>query len=310
MWFGLSLVAILFWSLTDLFSKAGSKREDKYSHWKMAMMVGFVMGIHALIMLLFTPTEFHLRDMVTYFPASALYILAMVVGYVGLRYIYLSLSSPICNSSGAVAAILCFFLLGERLEFWQYIGIAMIILSIIALSITEKVYEIRERRLSGEAAPDRKYTHSFLALLLPVLYCIIDALGTYADGVLLYNYDEESGALLSGVIDEGSANIAYEFTFLLIAVFAFFYVVVVKKQRLSLKYEMPKIGGALCETAGQFAYIYAIAKNTIAAAPLISSYCVFSLIWARIFLKEKLTWLQYVLIALAAAGIVVMGIEL
>lgn len=72
---------------------------------------------------------------------------------------------------------------------------------------------------------------------------------------------------------------------------------------------MPKIGGALCETAGQFAYIYAIAQNTMAAAPLISSYCVLSLVWARVFLKEKLTWVQYVFIALAAAGIVVMGIE-
>ena len=140
MWFGLSLVAILFWSLTDLFSKAGSKREDKYSHWKMAMLVGFVMGIHALIMILLGE-EFRLRDMVTYFPASAMYILSMVIGYVGLRYLYLSLSSPICNSSGAVAAILCFFLLGERLAVWQYVGVALIIISILALSITEKVYE-------------------------------------------------------------------------------------------------------------------------------------------------------------------------
>lgn len=307
MWFGLSLVAILFWSLTDLFSKAGSKREDKYSHWKMAMMVGFVMGIHALIMILLGE-EFRLRDMLTYFPASAMYILAMVIGYVGLRYLYLSLSSPICNSSGAVATILCFFLLGERLAVWQYVGVGMIVASVFALSVTEKVYETRERRLAGAAPPDRKYTHSFLAILLPVLYCIIDALGTYADGLLLYEYDDD-GTIVSGVIAEGPANIAYELTFLLIAVFAFIYVVIIKKQRLSLRYEMPKIGGALCETAGQFAYIYAIAQNTMAAAPLISSYCVLSLVWARVFLKEKLTWVQYVFIALAAAGIVVMGIE-
>lgn len=307
MWFGLSLVAILFWSLTDLFSKVGSKREDKYSHWKMAMMVGFVMGIHALIMILLGE-EFRLRDMLTYFPASAMYILAMVIGYVGLRYLYLSLSSPICNSSGAVAAILCFFLLGERLAVWQYVGVGMIVASVFALSVTEKVYETRERRLAGAAPPDRKYTHSFLAILLPVLYCIIDALGTYADGLLLYEYDDD-GTIVSGVIAEGPANIAYELTFLLIAVFAFIYVVIIKKQRLSLRYEMPKIGGALCETAGQFAYIYAIAQNTMAAAPLISSYCVLSLVWARVFLKEKLTWVQYVFIALAAAGIVVMGIE-
>ncbi len=31
----------------------------------------------------------------------------MTLGYVGLRYIELSISSPICNSSGALVAVLC-----------------------------------------------------------------------------------------------------------------------------------------------------------------------------------------------------------
>ena len=46
-WFVLSLIAILFWSGSDLFSKMGSKPEDKYSHWKMVMAVVTVMGLHA-----------------------------------------------------------------------------------------------------------------------------------------------------------------------------------------------------------------------------------------------------------------------
>ena len=47
MWFWLSLIALLFWSGSDLFSKIGSKPDDKYSHWKMSMAVGLIMGIHA-----------------------------------------------------------------------------------------------------------------------------------------------------------------------------------------------------------------------------------------------------------------------
>ena len=47
-WFILSLIAILFWSGSDLFSKLGSRPDDKYSHWKMVMAVGVVMGAHAL----------------------------------------------------------------------------------------------------------------------------------------------------------------------------------------------------------------------------------------------------------------------
>ena len=47
MWFALSLVALLCWSGSDLFSKIGSKPSDKLSHWKMVMAVGLVMGLHA-----------------------------------------------------------------------------------------------------------------------------------------------------------------------------------------------------------------------------------------------------------------------
>ena len=49
MWLILALTALLFWSGSDLFSKMGSKPNDKYSHWKMVIAVGLVMGIHAII---------------------------------------------------------------------------------------------------------------------------------------------------------------------------------------------------------------------------------------------------------------------
>ena len=68
MWFWYSLIAILFWSGSDLFSKMGSPSEDKYSHWKMVMAVGGVMGIHAFVLIL-GGVEFTLRDIVTCMPA-------------------------------------------------------------------------------------------------------------------------------------------------------------------------------------------------------------------------------------------------
>ena len=40
MWFLYSIIALLCWSGSDLFSKMGSKPDDKYSHWKMVMAVG------------------------------------------------------------------------------------------------------------------------------------------------------------------------------------------------------------------------------------------------------------------------------
>lgn len=43
-WFILALIAMLCWSGSDLFSKMGSKPDDKLSHWKMVMAVGLVIG--------------------------------------------------------------------------------------------------------------------------------------------------------------------------------------------------------------------------------------------------------------------------
>ena len=68
--------------------------------------------------------------------------------------------------------------------------------------------------------------------------------------------------------------------------------------------------GAIFETAGQFAYIYAIADSAHLAmsAPIISAYCIASVIWSRIFLKEKLSWRHYIMVALVVIGIVIMGV--
>ena len=44
------------------------------------------------------------------------------------------------------------------------------------------------------------------------------------------------------------------------------------------------------------------------SAPIIASYCAASVLWSRIFLKEKLSWKHYAMIALIVAGIAIMGV--
>ncbi len=319
MWFWFALVAILFWSGSDLFSKMGSKENDPYSHWKLVITVGTVMGLHAIVMLILAripgiesvvgeamaselPTSFSLKDMWLYLPASACYIGSMILGYVGLRYLVLSVSTPICNSSGALVAIMCFVFLGETMDALSAVGVALICLGVLLLSIIES----REQRLVEKQEGNTRI--GFIAVAFPLLYCLIDALGTFLDGFLLYETDEVTGEIVSGVIAEAPANIAYELTFFLMAIFAFIYVVVIKKQSLKPSQEKPKWIAACCETAGQLAYVYALAANTQVAAPMISSYCLFSVVWARIFLKEKLTAKKYAVIALAVVGIILLGI--
>ena len=294
MWFWLAIAAMLCWSGSDLFSKIGSRPDDKYSHWKMVMAVGLVMGVHAIVTML-GGVKVTLQDIVHYLPASSMYILSMVLGYVGLRYIELSISSPICNSSGAVASLLCFIFLGQKLSGLQTVAVIMVCVGVVLMGFVE-ANEDQQLKLERQKRENISYTRSALALILPIAYCLIDGLGTFADTVILEHMDEEV------------ANTAYELTFLLMGLISFVYVVLIKKQPLTVRREGPKLLGAVCETAGQFAYVFAIAANAIAAAPIISSDCLASVLWSRIFLKEKLSWKHYACILLAAAGIIILGV--
>lgn len=221
----------------------------------------------------------------------------MIFGYIGLRYVVLSISTPICNSSGAVAALLCFFILKEKMNGLQVVAVTLVCIGIFLLSVIEKEKNKVEDMQVGRVQ-DRMYTNRFIAILFPIFYFVLDGVATFGDALILDKY-----------ITEEAANIAYELTFLIMAFFTFVYVVVIKKQKIKLSAEKPKMLAGVFETAGQFAYIYAIGSNAIVAAPLISSYCIFSLIWARLILKEKLLLKQYFVIAIAAIGIVILGME-
>ncbi len=299
MWFGFAVIALLCWSGSDLFSKIGCQdAKDKYSHLKMVMAVGLVMGIHAAYEIFVGGTEINGDVILTYLPVSMLYIVSMAIGYVGLRYIELSISSPICNSSGAVVAILIFATRGfGELPPAAIAAVALVCVGVVALGITE-AREDDELRRARQDASNHHYAKSFIAILLPIIYCLLDALGTFADTIVLETLDEDS------------ANVAYELTFLAVGIVCAIYVLGVKKQKLLPKQEAPKYAGAICETAGQFAYIYALAdtKHAALAAPIISAYCVASVLWSRIFLKEKLSIKHYGSILLVVAGIVILGI--
>ncbi len=295
-WFILSLIAILFWSGSDFFSKLGSPAEDKNSHLKMTIVVGVVMGIHAFYMMTVGGVSVTLNDIILYLPASICYIVSMAVGYAGLRYIELSISSPVCNSSGAVAAILCAIVLGQRMDSIQFVGVVLVTLGVVGL-------EAVDIKLDKRFAEKNNYVNSMKAIIYPLIYCAIDGLGTFADAWLLGSY-----------IEEDPANVAYELTFLITAVIALIYLVKVKKEffwkespKELMHLEFPKLLAAIVETAGQYAYVFALSANAILSAPLISAYCVVSMIWSHIFLKERLTIGKYIMIAVTVAGIIVLG---
>ena len=297
-WFWFSIIALLCWSGSDFFSKIGCRDSfDKYSQFKMVTAVGVVMGLHAAFEIFVGGVEISWSVIWTYLPVSLLYIGSMTLGYVGLRYIELSISSPICNASGALVAIIAIISgTAEEMVPIQYVAVFLACAGVIGLGFVES-HEDEALRAARQEASNYKYAKSWLALALPIAYCLLDAAGTFADDLVLETLNEDS------------ANVAYELTFLVAGIAAFIYTVVIKKQKLLPKLEAPKYIGACFETSGQLAYIYALASGEATlAAPIIASYCMVSVLWSRIFLKEKLSWKHYACIAVTFAGIVIMGV--
>ncbi|WP_062352812.1 EamA family transporter [Bacillus kwashiorkori] len=297
MWFIFSILTALSWGGADLFYKKGSDSNDKYSHLKIVIMVGLVMGIHATGYMMIKGISFDPFDMIKYLPVSALYILSMTIGYIGLRYIELSIASPVQNSSGAVTAILLFIFFPRELSVYHIIGITAVTFGVIALAVLERQAQMRALSLEREKI-DKKYQIGILAITFPILYALIDGLGTFADGIYL---DELS------LISEDAALLAYEYTFLICAVISFIYLSI-KKVPFHIFKERDKGIAAVLETTGQFFYVFAMAKNALIVAPIIASYSIFSVILSRIFIKEKLTRKHYLVIAIVMLGIALLGV--
>ena len=303
MWFFCAAVTCLAWGAADLFYKKGADDTDRYSHLKTCIAVGIVMGLHAGSTLLFGGLRYDLRNLLIYLPVSAMYILSMAIGYFGLRYLELSVSSPIQNASGAVTCVLCVLLLKAALDALSAVAVVLICGGVLVLGILEK-----RQNKTYLADADRKHKVGFLAILIPVFYCIIDALGTFFDA---YYLDDFSTTPLVGVTEEtfeDVANTSYELTFFLAAVLLFVYLHGVRRQPLTLPHQKDRFAAAVFETAGQFTYVYAMRGRAVVAAPMVASYCIVSVLLSRVFLKEKLSPAQYVTIGVVIAGIVLLGI--
>lgn len=299
MWFIFAIVTTLIWGLAELFYKKGARPEEKYSHLKICVCVGLVMGLHAIYVLLTEDINYDFINIIKYFPVSFLYILSMALSFFGMRFLEESISDPIENTSGAIAAILCFLILKQSMSFIALLGVISIIIGVVVIGITEAKDENGRMKKLGKKL-------AIIAFIMPFLYAFLDGTGSFLDAYFL---EMETSPLVNITEDtiELVANTSYELTFAIVAaVLAIF--IKIKKEKLDLFHQKDKMLAAVCETAGQFTYVFAMSGSAVIAAPIISSVCVFSVIFSRIFLKEKLTKRQYFAIATVILGILLIAI--
>lgn len=298
MWIFFTLATTLIWGAAELFYKKGSHDNEKYSHLKVCVLVGLVMGLHAVFTLCTQNIGFRFVHIIDYLPVSLCYIGSMALSFFGIRFLEESISDPIENTAGAMCSLLCMVFLRQSISVYAWIAIGVIVFGVLGVGFLEKKNTNRANKYGKKLA--------FIAFLMPFGYAIIDAIGSFLD---VYYLDVNITPLTSVTEKniEMVANTTYELTFALVAVVLFIFMKI-KKVKFEVTKQKDKAIAAVCETAGQLTYVYAMSGNGAIAAPIISSVCVVSLLLSRIFLKEKLSAKQYLFISIIIVGILMLAI--
>lgn len=313
-WLFFTFMAILLWSATSLLYKAGiydNKEENiclKYS-----VCVGIVFFVIAFLHLIIRNESYSIwESAIRYWPMTlfgSIYAIVNTISFNGYIYNEATVESPVEGISGGVSTILLiivYLLLGrvdsifEILTPLRTIGILLILSSIILLSIIRN----RENRNKPEYRNIAWMSRGLGTLIFPVLFSIIDALETIVTGVCLdstygFNMPEGDSIIIVGM----------EYAIFALGCYIYIYLKEKKVYNPFSKRSIPRIFGALTDNVGIVFYSYAMAINSVSTDPLLAVYPVFVMIGGKIFMKEKVSTIQYIYLLGIVLGsiIVVLG---
>ena len=302
-WLFFSVATALLWGTAELFYKKGALPNEKYSHLKICVWVGVVMGAHAVFTLLTQDINYNPVNLLIYLPVSLFYIISMAFSYFGMRFLEESISDPIENTAGVICALLFVIFLQEEISALTWVAIGIITIGVLGVSFLENHGETTRKKTYGKKL-------AIVAFCMPFVYALLDAFGTFFDDAFFLVEDIANAPFVDVTEEtiEAVANTSYELTFALFALGLFIFMKAKKVKFGPVPQHKDKILAAVFETAGQFTYVYALGGVDAIAAPILSSVCVVSLLLSRIFLKEKLNWKTYVFITIVIFGILLMAV--
>jgi drug/metabolite transporter (DMT)-like permease len=303
-WLFFSIATALLWGTAELFYKKGAQPNEKYSHLKICVWVGIVMGAHAIFTLLTQDINYNPVNIIRYLPVSLFYIISMAFSYFGMRFLEESISDPIENTAGVICVLLFALFMGDEFSWLTWVAVGVIGIGVVGVSYLENHGETTRKKNYGKVL-------AVVAFIMPFLYALLDAFGTFLDDAFFLIEDVANSPLVDVTEDtiEAVANTSYELTFALFALGLFIFMKAKKVKFGSVPKHKDKILAAVFETAGQFTYVYALGGVDAVAAPILSSVCVVSLLLSRIVLKEKLSWKTYAFIAVVIIGILLLALS-
>ena len=302
-WLFFSVATALLWGTAELFYKKGAQPNEKYSHLKICVWVGVVMGAHAVFTLLTQDIGYNPVNLLIYLPVSLFYIISMAFSYFGMRFLEESISDPIENTAGVICVLLFAIFIGDEFSLLTWIAVGVITVGVVGVSYIENAGETQRKKTYGKKL-------AIVAFIMPFLYALLDAFGTFLDDAFFLVEDIANAPFVDVTEEtmEAVANTSYELTFALFALGLFIFMKAQKVKFGPVPQHKDKILAAVFETAGQFTYVYALGGVDAVAAPILSSVCVVSLLLSRIFLKEKLSWKTYTFIAVVIFGILLLAV--
>ena len=303
-WLFFSIATALLWGTAELFYKKGALPNEKYSHLKICVWVGVVMGAHAIFTLLTQDIDYNPINLLIYLPVSLFYIISMAFSYFGMRFLEESISDPIENTAGVICTLLFVIFLQEEISPLTWVAIGIITVGVLGVSFLENHGDTPRKKNLGKKL-------AIVAFCMPFVYALLDAFGTFLDDAFFLVEDIANAPFVDVTEEtiEAVANTSYELTFALFALGLFIFMKVKKVKFGPVPQHKDKILAAVFETAGQFTYVYALGGVDAIAAPILSSVCVVSLLLSRIFLKEKLSWKTYAFIAVVIVGILLLAVS-
>ena len=303
-WLFFAIGTAILWGTAELFYKKGAQPNEKYSHLKICVWVGVVMGAHAIFTLLTQDINYNPVNILRYLPVSLFYIISMAFSYFGMRFLEESISDPIENTAGVICVLLFALFMGDEFSWLTWVAVGVIGIGVVGVSYLENHGETTRKKNFGKVL-------ALVSFIMPFLYALLDAFGTFLDDAFFLIEDVASSPLVDVTEDtiEAVANTSYELTFALFALGLFIFMKAKKVKFGPVPQHKDKILAAVFETAGQFTYVYALGGVDAVAAPILSSVCVVSLLLSRIFLKEKLSWKTYLFIAVVIIGILLLAVS-
>ena len=302
-WLFFSIATAVLWGTAELFYKKGALPDEKYSHLKICVWVGIVMGLHAVFTLLTQDIGYNPVNLIRYLPVSLMYIVSMAFSYFGMRFLEESISDPIENTAGVLCVVLFAVFMKDEFSVLTWVAVAIIAFGVVGVGYLEN---------KGETPRKKKYGKklAIVAFIMPFVYAFLDAFGTFLDDAFFLVEDIAETPLVDVTEEtiEAVANTSYELTFALFALALYIFMKSKKVKFGGVPQHKDKILAAVFETAGQFTYVYALGGVDAVAAPILSSVCVISLLLSRIFLKEKLSWKTYLFIGIVIVGILLLAV--